>query len=71
MDPCISSLVLFMVVVRQCGRIVSATANDLSVNKSVFILDDKNVPQVKISVNILIDGDARTVKSPAREVKDA
>ena len=53
-DPCITGLAMFIVVVRQYGEMFSVTASDLVDNRSVFILLHKNVPRVEKSANLLI-----------------
>ena len=70
-DPLVTSLVLFILVVRQYGHVVSATASDHDDNRSVYILDNRNMHQVKKSVNLLICEDASRVTSSEREIKDA
>ena len=47
MAPCITGLVLFIVVLRQYGEMFSATASDLGDNRSVFMLGTRSCLESK------------------------
>ena len=70
-DPLVTSLVLCILVVRQYGHVVSATASDHDDNRSVYILDNQNMPRVKKSANLFICKNASRVTSYVSEIKDA